>query len=70
MNDRAGLPWLAGGLLVTALGTIWMLQGLGIIGGSVMSGHSRWVVIGVGVAVLGLALCTNGVRKGRRRNTI
>jgi hypothetical protein len=42
---RRGL--LAGfGALLTVAGVIWTLQGLGYIGGSVMTGVSLWAVVG------------------------
>ena len=69
MSTRNGLPWLGGGVLTAVLGAIWMLQGVGVLGGSVMSGHSQWVPIGVVVAVIGLALCAYGVRIGRGPRT-
>jgi hypothetical protein len=35
---------------------VWTLQGLGVLGGSVMSGVTLWAVIGPVVALAGLAL--------------
>jgi hypothetical protein len=47
---------VVGGILVL-LGIFWALQGLNIITGSaLMSGHTRWLVIGVGVALVGLVV--------------
>jgi hypothetical protein len=46
-------------------GTIWALQGLGIIGGSAMSGVTLWAVVGPVVAVVGLVLLILGVRRSR-----
>jgi hypothetical protein len=37
-----------------------MLQGAGILQGSFMTGQILWLWIGVGVALLGLALANNG----------
>ena len=54
------------GALVTFVGTIWMLQGLGVLGGSVMSGVTLWAVIGPLVAIVGLVLIGTGVRALRR----
>jgi hypothetical protein len=48
-----------GGLLV-GIGLLWTLQGLGVVGGSVMSGVTIWAVIGPVVAVLGLSLALSG----------
>jgi hypothetical protein len=57
------------GVVVAFLGTIWMLQGLGVIGGSVMSGKPLWAVIGPIVGVLGLVLIAVGGRSLRRTPT-
>ena len=51
-----------GALLVIA-GVIWGLQGLGYIGGSVMSGVTFWAVAGPLVALAGLAMAAVGVRR-------
>ena len=51
------------GLLLVAMGVLWMLQGLGVVGGSAMSGQTLWAVIGPIVAVAGLALVFRGVRR-------
>ncbi|HVK44254.1 MAG TPA: hypothetical protein VM429_05060 [Micropruina sp.] len=44
------------GVFMIALGVIWTLQGVGILGGSVMSGVTLWAIIGPLVAVGGAAL--------------
>ncbi|NUO89679.1 MAG: hypothetical protein HOQ18_02425 [Dermatophilaceae bacterium] len=44
------------GVVLVAMGVLWTLQGLGYVGGSGMSGHVIWAVIGPVVAVAGLAL--------------
>jgi hypothetical protein len=38
------------------IGLVWAGQGLNLIGGSFMTGQTRWLVIGVIVALAGLAL--------------
>ena len=53
------------GCLIAVMGVIWTLQGLGYIGGSVMSGVTLWAVVGPVVAVIGLAITVWGLR-GRR----
>jgi hypothetical protein len=47
---------IALGLLMTAAGVVWTLQGLGYIGGSSMSGKSLWAVLGPIVAAMGVSL--------------
>jgi hypothetical protein len=48
--------FLVAGLLLVLLGTIWALQGLGLLRGSMMTGQSLWLVIGAIAALLGLGL--------------
>lgn len=50
------LTYLIPGVLLLVVGLIWVLQGAGVIGGSIMSGQRVWLVIGVVVAVVGLGL--------------
>lgn len=47
---------LALGLLLTVLGVVWALQGLGYISGSSMSGKSIWAILGPVVAAFGVSL--------------
>ncbi len=54
------------GLLAVVLGGLWTLQGLDVVGGSVMSGVSLWAVVGPIVAVAGLVLIVVGVRRRAR----
>jgi hypothetical protein len=44
-----------GGLLILA-GGIWFLQGIGIVGGSYMSGHPQWAFYGGLAVILGAGL--------------
>lgn len=52
------------GLVLFVVGLVWFLQGVGVLGGSVMSGDTLWAVVGPAVAVLGLVLALSG-RAGR-----
>ena len=51
------------GVLATALGVLWTLQGLGYVEGSPMTGVSFWAVVGPIVAGLGVALVIVGARR-------
>jgi hypothetical protein len=43
-------------VILLLLGGLWILQGANLIGGSVMSGHSQWLYIGIVLVVVSLAL--------------
>ena len=62
---RWGLVIL-GGLMVLMGGT-WMLQGVGVLPGSFMTGQTVWAVVGALVLVAGAVLCYLGARRGSRR---
>jgi hypothetical protein len=51
------------GVILVAMGALWTLQGLGYVGGSVMSGQVVWAVIGPVVALAGLGLALSRPRK-------
>ena len=51
------------GLLV---GVVWIGQGAGWIAGSFMTGSHFWLIIGIIVAIIGLALVIGGVRRPAR----
>ncbi|NUR70435.1 MAG: hypothetical protein HOU81_06425 [Hamadaea sp.] len=55
--------WLILGVLLVLSGATWTLQGVGVLGGSSMTGESMWAVIGPIVAVVGLVLIWLGLRK-------
>ncbi|MER8501247.1 hypothetical protein NKJ72_09475 [Mesorhizobium sp. M0045] len=42
-------------LIVLAIGVLWTLQGIGVIGGSFMTGQSQWLYVGIVTALVGLA---------------
>ena len=62
---RGWLP-MALGLLLVVLGAVWTLQGVGVVGGSVMTGVAAWAIAGPIVAVAGLVLVVTGVRRRAR----
>ena len=53
------------GVVVLLMGLLFTLQGLGVIGGSPMSGTTTWSVLGPLIALAGAALVVLG-RRGRR----
>jgi hypothetical protein len=51
------------GVIAILAGAVWILQGSGVIPGSFMTGQWMWLVIGIIVAIVGLALAYNGIRR-------
>ena len=43
------------GLILILLGGLWILQGSNVLAGSVMSGQSQWLYVGIVVVIVGLA---------------
>jgi hypothetical protein len=52
------------GVLLVIFGITFGLQGLGVIGGSAMSGKTAWAVLGPLIALVGIVLIVGG-RRGR-----
>jgi hypothetical protein len=50
------------GSLVVIMGVVFTLQGVGLIGGSVMTGSALWAILGPIVALLGVGLIVVGLR--------
>lgn len=59
--------FLVPGVLLSAVGLVWTLQGLNILGGSAMSGSSLWATIGPIVLVVGLVLIGIAIAVAVRR---
>ena len=57
---------LAVGVIAILLGALFSLQGVGLVGGSFMTGDRLWVLIGVTMIVIGLGLAYNELRTSRR----
>ncbi len=51
--------------VLLVVGVVWFGQGIGAIGGSFMSGHAVWAVIGA-IAVLAALALLRGVQRERR----
>jgi hypothetical protein len=50
--------WIRGiaGIVLCALGALWIAQGSGAVHGSAMSGHGQFTLLGGVVVIVGLAL--------------
>jgi len=55
------------GAIAILVGAVWILQGSGVLPGSFMTGQRMWLVIGIIVAIVGLALAYNGIRRPARQ---
>lgn len=55
------------GLLAVVLGALWTVQGLGYVGGSVMTDDRVWAMVGPVVVLIGLLALVSGVRARQRR---
>ena len=63
-------PFLVPGVILGAVGLVWTLQGINVLGGSAMSGSPLWATIGPIVLLIGLALIAIAVGIAvRRRRT-
>ena len=60
-------PYLVPGVILSAVGLIWTLQGLDVLRGSVMSCSSLWATIGPIVLVVGLVFLGISIGVARRR---
>ena len=55
------------GVLCVLLGILWLLQGTGYLGGSVMSGVTFWAIAGAVLIVVGIVLMVIAHRARRDR---
>lgn len=51
------------GIVLILIGIVWILQGLNILPGSVMSGRPVYSVLGLGVAVVGVIVLLYSSRR-------
>jgi hypothetical protein len=54
---------IAVGALIALMGTVFFLQGIGLLGGSTMTGDPLWAILGPIIAVAGLVLVVLGIRR-------
>ena len=66
------MRWLraAGGILLILVGLLWILQGINVVGGSGMSGHGRYAVLGIIVALVGAWLLQGAIWLRARSRTL
>jgi hypothetical protein len=63
------MVWIRGiaGLVLCAVGAVWIAQGSGTMHGSGMSGHASYALLGGVVVIVGLALLAWAAVIQRRR---
>ena len=44
------------GIILFLIGALWAFQGLGLVGGSFMTGERQWLIIGIITAVVGIVM--------------
>ncbi len=56
------------GAVLVLVGAVWLLQGIGLLHGSVMTGQLLWVIVGAVALVLGAVLLyLSSARRGTAR---
>lgn len=55
------------GVVLIAAGSLFFLQGIGIVGGSSMTNTTTWTVLGPLIALGGLVVLLVTLRRARRR---
>jgi hypothetical protein len=56
---------IAFGAVCVLLGGLWFLQGIGVVGGSFMTGSRLWLFIGLVVLIGGAGIVVKAVRARR-----
>ena len=51
------------GIVLVFVGLLWAFQGLGLVGGSFMTGQGQWLIIGAATAIVGVALFVWAARR-------
>ncbi|MEQ0559149.1 hypothetical protein ABJI51_08715 [Amycolatopsis sp. NEAU-NG30] len=55
---------LAAGVVLILVGAVWVLQGVGVLTGSFMTGQKLWFLIGLGAFLVGVVLvAANATRR-------
>ena len=57
------VPLVGVGIGLIVVGGVFILQGMGVLEGSFMSGEATWAWIGAGCALVGLAVLARGLRR-------
>jgi Na+/melibiose symporter-like transporter len=71
-NRSESKVWVRGiaGIVLCALGAVWIAQGSGAMHGSGMTGHAQFALLGGVAIVIGVALLVWAARSRRRHGHI
>jgi hypothetical protein len=53
------------GAIISLIGLVWLLQGIDVLPGSLMSGSQFWAVAGASAVIVGLLLIGAGLIRGK-----
>lgn len=53
------------GVVLIVVGGVWLLQGFGMVQGSVMSGNTWWGLLGIGFVVAGVVVLQRWLAKAK-----
>jgi hypothetical protein len=57
------IGWVAVGVILLAVGIVWIFQGVGSLKGSFMTGNPVWAWIGVGAVAVSVPMLVRGIRR-------
>ncbi len=66
-KERMRYVLLIVGGLIALMGLVWLLQGVGVLLGSFMTGQTFWAIVGAIMLAIGGILVFAGFRLNRRR---
>jgi hypothetical protein len=58
-----GRVWRIIGIAIAVAGAVFTLQGVGILGGSSMTGSTTWAILGPVIVVVGIAIYARSTRE-------
>ncbi|WP_290062972.1 hypothetical protein [Amycolatopsis solani] len=57
---------LAAGVVLVLVGAVWVLQGIGVVTGSFMTGQKLWFLIGLAAILVGVVLIAANLTRRRK----
>jgi hypothetical protein len=64
---RLSLVIVIVGGIITLMGLVWFLQGIGVLPGSVMTGSQFWAMAGAFAVIVGLLVIALGLIRSRHK---